>query len=382
MSGLTIKGALSFKDTSSSERVFHRRSCPRDVSPLPLWPGHDYTRLFRGYGSNVSDPTALAVTKSELSLYLNTMKDAWFTIGNGRDGVIFSRDGWLVQEPSCFHNSTLTAPGLDLIDEISPIVELDDVFIGIDAAWGNYYHFLCYGVARCHMANRLVPPSCQLIVPDYETRIGKSNLAFSKTSYDQAFFLSGLADRVTRLPPGLYHANTLRFFWTEPHDPVEIFDAPAFLSCFDDMRRSLVIDPAAPRRLLVSRDAASDPRMGVAARDLVRTMCAARGFAIIRFEELDLKSQAQALYNADCIVAPHGAGLINILFGRTDLRILELNVELDGNQSTRACFFQMSALRGQSYMALNDSQSEINPATLARALDICCGISPPPATRL
>ena len=373
MSGLTIKGTRSFKDASTSERVFHRRSGPRDVSPLPLWPGHDYTRLFSGYGSNVTDPAALAATKPELSLYLNTMEDAWFTIGNGRDGVIFNRDGWLVEEPSCFRNSELAAPGLNLTAEIAPIVQLDDVFIGTDAAWGNYYHFLCYGVARCHMANRLVPLSCQLIVPDYDSRLGRSNLAFSRASYDQAFLLSGLADRVTRLPPGLYHANTLRFFWTEPHDPIELFDAPEFLSCFDDIRRFLVTDPAAPRRLLVSRDAATDPRIGVDARDLVRTMCAARGFAVIRFEELDLRTQAQAVYNADCIVSPHGAGLINILFGRDDLRVLELNVELDGNGSMRACFFQMSALRGQSYMALNSSQDEMTPATLARALDICCG---------
>lgn len=371
MTNLRIKGSRSFRSVSTSERVFHRPAGPRAVMPVPLWPGHDYTRLFRGYGSNVADPESLAATTNELSLYLNTMQDAWFTIGNGCDGVIFDRDGWMVAEPACFRDHAVVTEGRDL-GNITPVVELDDVFIGIDAAWGNYYHLLCYGVARCHMANRLVPPSCQLIVPDDASRRGGMNLAFSADSYDQAFALSGLADRVTRLPPGLYHANTLRFLWTEPHDPIELFHVPDFLSCFEDMRRSQVLDPTAPRRLLVSRDAASDPRIGVEARDLVRAMCADRGFTIIRFEEMDLRAQAHTLYNAECIVAPHGAGLVNILFGRSDLRVLELNVELDGNDSMRACFFQMAALRSQRYMALNSSQGEITPATLARALDLCC----------
>jgi hypothetical protein len=372
MTSLTVRGTRSFKDVSSSERVFHRQAGPRGVQPVPLWPGHDYTSLFKGYCSHVPDPAALAATRPELSLYLNTMQNAWFTIANGLDGVIFDHDGWLVGEPSCFHDSELTAPGRDLVAELGPVVELDDVFIGHDAAWGNYFHFLCYTAARCHMANKRVPSSCQLIIPDYRSRHGRSNLSYSEATYDQAFSLTGLADRVTRLPTGLYHANTLRFFWTEPHDPTQILDAPEFLLLFDDIRRSLTIDPRAPRRLLVSRDAAPDPRMGFEARDLVRRMCADRGFTIIRFEEMDLRAQAQALYNADCIVAPHGAGLINTLFGRSDLRVLELNTELDGNGSMRAWFFQLAALRDQTYMALNGSRGEIMPATLARALDICC----------
>lgn len=372
MTGLTVKGDRSFKEVSASEQICHRPPAPRDVLPLPLWSGHDYTPLFKGYWSHVPDPAGLAATKPEFCLYLNTVQDAWFTIGDGRDGVIYDHDGFVVAEPSCFRNADLCEPGRDLSAELQPVVEMDDVFIGNDAAWGNYYHFVLYGVARCHMANKLVPPTCKLIMPDYKSRYGRSNLAFSEDTYHQAFLLSGLADRVTRLPPGLYHANTLRFFWTEPRAPTEILDAPEFLSFFDEIRGTLTRDPDAPRRLLVSRDAASDPRIGTKARDLVRTMCAERGFTIIRFEDLDLRAQAQALYNADCIVAPHGAGLANILFGRSNLKVLELATELDGNGSIRACFFQIAALRGQLYMALNGSRGEITPATLARALDICC----------
>lgn len=374
MTRLIIGPPRSFRDISHSERIFHRPSAPRDVFPVPVWPTQNFTPLFKGYWTNVADPMAMAATKLELSLYLNTMTDAWFTIGNGGDGVVFDRDGGLVVEPSCFRNDALFQLGRDLTAEMTPVVELDDVFIGNDAAWGNYYHFLCYGLARCHLANQRLPSTCQLIMPDYQSRRGISNLAFSEAAYEQAFVLGGLTQRVTRLPPGLYHANTLRFLWTEPHAPTEILDVPEIHSYFDEVRAGLTRDPAAPRRLLLSRDGSSDPRIGAEASELVRTMCVARGFVIVRFEDMDFKAQAQALYNADCIVAPHGAGLINILFGRSDLKVLELNTELDGNGSIRACFFQIAASRGQPYMVLNGSRSEINSATLARALDICCSL--------
>jgi hypothetical protein len=142
---------------------------------------------------------------------------------------------------------------------------------------------------------------------------------------------------------------------------------------FDTIRAGLVSDPASPRRLLVSRDGASDPRIGTQARDLVRSMCVARGFKIVEFEGMDLRSQAQALFNADCIVSPHGAGLANLSFGRSDLRVLELNTELDGDGSVRACFFQVATEGGQTYMTLNGSGGEIDTARLSAALDICCG---------
>lgn len=372
MTTLRIQGSRDFREFGTAERIFHRPRRPREIFPVQVWPGQDFTALYKGYNRHAADPTAAFSTLSELNLYLFALHDAWFTIENGLDGVIFDRDGWIVNEPSCFRRYSLSETGRDLGAEISPIVELDDVFIGPDAAWGNYYHFLCYGMACCYIARNLVPESCALIMPDYESRKVYSNLSFSQSTYDQAFELSGLSNRVTKLPVGLYHANTLRFLWTDPREPPYLLEVPAFQSMFDEIRRSLTIDPNLPKRLLVSRSGASDSRMGTEAHDLVRRMCADRGFSIVKFEEMDLRQQAQALFNADCIVAPHGAGLVNTMFGRQHLRILELNTELDDDGSTRACFYQLAAERNQLYMSLNGSRQEINPASLARALDICC----------
>lgn len=373
MSALVIQGIRSAADVGVAERVFHRPAAPRAVMPRPVWPGQDFAPLARGYRRHATDPSSDFATSGELSLFLTTLEDAWFTIENGIDGMVLDRDGWIINDTAMFRHAGLSAAGRDLAAEVAPIVELDDVFVGNDAAWHNYFHFMSYGVARCHMALGLVPDTCQLVMPDYTSRIHYSDLAYSQATYDQAFSLSGLNERTTRLPVGLYHARKVRFFWTQPSEPSDILEVPAHQGLFHDIKRRLEHVPDAPRRLLVLRDAASDPRIGEQAAALVRLMCAERGFTVIRFEEMDLQAQAQAVFNADCIVAPHGAGLGNTMFGQPHLRVLELNTELDGDGSIRACFFQTAAERGQTYMVLNASRGEITPATLARALDICCG---------
>jgi hypothetical protein len=369
---LRILGGRPSRDLATAEIVSRQPSTARTRLPVAIWPGQDFTPLMKGYDPWTPDPVAKFATQTEQALKLYTMEDAFFVIDNGADGLILDRDGWTADEPGCFRHPNVCTIGRDLVEGRPGIVEMDDVFVGNDAAWHNYFHFLCYGVARCYLANSLVPPECQLVMPDYASRKTYSNLAYSQATYDQAFEMSGLADRVTRLPVGLYHARKLRFFWTDPVEPTRLLDIPEFYRMFADIRRTLHADSTAPRRLLVSRDAAADPRIGAEARDLVRTLCVERGFTTLRFEDMDLRAQAQALFNADCIVAPHGAGLANILFGQNHLKVLELNTELDGNGSMRACFYQLAAARGQDYMVLNGSRGEITRENMQAALDLCC----------
>ncbi len=373
MTPLVIQGSRSAVGAGVAERVFHRPAAPRVAMPHPVWPRQDFAPLARGYRKYNSDPVLDFPLRAELNLYLTTLDDAWFTIENGIDGMVLDCDGWIINETAMFRHAGLSATGRDLSAEVAPVVELDDVFVGNDAAWHNYYHFMLYGVARCHMAWGLVPDSCLLVMPDYATRIHYSQLAYSQDTYEQAFSLSDLAERVTRLPVGLYHARKLRFFWTQPSEPTDILEVPALYRMFEDIKCGLMRDPQAPRRLLLSRSSTSDPRLGSEATALVHLMCAERGFTVIRFEEMALRAQAQAIFNASCIVAPHGAGLANAMFGQSQLRVLELHSDLDGNDSLRACFFQIATEQGQPYMVLNASRGELTAATLARALDICCG---------
>lgn len=369
---LCITGRVSNEHMQPQSLLAHRPQGPRTRLPAKAWDGQDFAPMQKGLDRYSATPEQDFATLADLKLNLYTLENAWFVIANGLDGVILTEAGHLVEEPSCFADPTMTAPHQDLMALGLPVVEMNDVFVGSDGAWNNYFHWLCYGLARSRIAARVVPDTCQIVVPEYGPRPGGFQVAYTPTTYEQTLQASGLADRLTRLPIGLYHAKTLRFMWSLPRQPTEFLELPEFYEMFASIRATLKHRPDAPRRLLVSRAGARDPRIGAEAAKLVQDMCLARGFALVRFEDMDFNAQAEALYNADCIVAPHGAGLVNTLFGRDTLRVLELNSEMDGDGSTRACFYQITTNRGQPYMTLNGSKGEIDAGRMAAALDFLC----------
>jgi hypothetical protein len=336
--------------------------------PVPLWDGQDFSALHRGLDRYSSDPSADFQTLADFKLNLYTLSDAYFAIGTGVDGLILNADGAKIEEPSCFTDLRIVRDGFDLLSLGLPLYDLDEVFVGFDGAYKNYFHFLCFALARCHAALPHLPASCQIVMPRYEARPEGFTYGFRRGAYDQAIALSGMADRLSFLPAGIYRARTLRFLWTLPRQPTDFLEAPAFYDMFADIRSKLSYDDATPRRILLSRAATAEPRLRPETVRLVNGMCQEKGFTVLRFEDLDFIEQATLMYNADCIIAPHGAGLVNILFARDDLRILELGSELDGDGSVRASFYQMAANRGQPYRVLNDSRGEVNADTLSRAL--------------
>jgi capsular polysaccharide biosynthesis protein len=72
------------------------------------------------------------------------------------------------------------------------------------------------------------------------------------------------------------------------------------------------------------------------------------GFAIVQPEQLPVAEQAKLLGSATCIVAPHGAGLTNMLFAPPGARLIEL-LHPDF-QST--CYKNLAAACGLPYTAL------------------------------
>ncbi len=371
---MRITGEVSVAHMATAATIYHRPAQPRTRLPQKIWPEQEFSALAKGFDRYSATPNRDFATLAPLGFHLYELKDAWFAVGNGVDGLILTANGEKVAEPSCFTDGAVTKVGADLATLGLPVRgDLDDAYVGFDGAWHNYFHFLCYALARCHAAEPCLPPGCQMVIPEYEERPGGFEIAYRQATYEQAIRLSGLAERLTRLPMGLYRAKTLRFLWSVPRQPTEFLEIPQFSHMFAGMRRHLRHRPDAPRRLLLSRAGARDPRIGQEAAELVQGMCLARGFTVMRFEEMDLIGQAEALFNADCIVAPHGAGLVNTLFGRDELRVLELGSELDGDGSLRACFYQTATNRGQPYMILNGTAGEIEPERLAMALEKLCG---------
>ncbi len=82
-------------------------------------------------------------------------------------------------------------------------------------------------------------------------------------------------------------------------------------------------EPTRSRRILVSRQAAPRGRR-ITNFDALATALEREGFEIHALENYSLADQIDLFFDAETIVAPHGAGLANLLFSPDRVRVVEL----------------------------------------------------------
>ena len=106
-------------------------------------------------------------------------------------------------------------------------------------------------------------------------------------------------------------------------------------------------------------------------------MLAERGIAPVRMEALDFAGQVEVMARARAVVAPHGAGLTNMLFCRAGTPVVEIADPDYPNPN----FYAMAAALGLPY-ALVPARGvggghplhrdlSVDPAAVERALDRC-----------
>ncbi|HEY1934464.1 MAG TPA: glycosyltransferase family 61 protein [Acetobacteraceae bacterium] len=330
------------------------RNAGQDIGPL-------MRRLPRHPRSNVLMPA--------VRLDMLTVRDGWLVIGDGVDGLILNREQRIVRQPAKFSVPDRTGAGVTELDLPLSDTRFDQVFIGVDADWTNWFHWLCFALFRSAFAAELLRDDCPIVLPDYPAVDASPRLRFSHAAWGQSLAAAGLLGRATFLPPGIYKAGVIRFLWTQPNEPTSLTLLPAFHGVFARMRRGLRYRPELPRRLLVSRTTATDPRIAVQEWETLIKLASAHGFQPITFEALDFRTQAEAMFNADAVIGVHGAGLTNIMFGRRDLRVMELNLPLDGSELLRPWFYLLAHARRQPYGFLNQAAGDLNQERLAAAID-------------
>jgi capsular polysaccharide biosynthesis protein len=102
------------------------------------------------------------------------------------------------------------------------------------------------------------------------------------------------------------------------------------------------VDPdQGPDRILISREDASDRR--IENRPVVQDLLSDRGFATRTLEGLSISEQIALFSGVEAIVAPHGAGLVNMMFA-DDSKVLELFGE-----RVNECYYTMAASLGFDY---------------------------------
>jgi len=101
---------------------------------------------------------------------------------------------------------------------------------------------------------------------------------------------------------------------------------------------------SSPRRIYVSR--ADATRRQVSNRAVVETLLETFGFESYVLGELTVAEQIELFSNAEIVLAPHGAGLTNVIFG-TDLSVVELF-----GPKKNTTFYRLSDLCGHEYRSL------------------------------
>jgi hypothetical protein len=364
---LTIAGFSAAKVCADEQSmVLVQPSRGAYPAPPPAYRGQDLGWLTRRL-PHVARPVGTPFVPT-VRLHLYTLHNGRFCIGQGLDGLVLTADERVVQEMSAFSElgrarAAQVTHGLSEADGI-----LDDVFVGFDAAWGNWFHFLCFALARSALAASLLPSACRIALPDLTSRPA-TDVRFSVATWQQALEAFGLNQATLKLPPGIYRARRLRFLWTEPGAATNITYLAEFQRVFASIRHGLRGCPDLPRRLLVARNRVTDTRLEPTETDLLHRIAAEHGFVPMHFEAMDFRSQAAAMFNAEAVMGVHGAGLANLLFGRGNLRVLEINRSIGGESFPRPWCYLLAMARRQRYLVINRDAGELNAPTLHIAID-------------
>ena len=309
----------------------------------------------------------MVIPRIELNLY--TIENGLLFLDHGLDGTIVTAEGHPIHQTAAFHKARSFGKEATSIINGDP-VDLGEVFVGFDGAWRNYFHWICFGLPKSYFANQVLDQSAIIAVPDYQAAQASGSISYSEATYNQSLEYSGLTDRVTRLPPGIYRAEKLRFFWTDPKQPTDIIYLHQFYGLFDRiLRHANPLDPGL-RRIYLTRSNSVANRLDSLAARIVTETAERHGFTTVNFEGLDLFQQISIFANVDRVISPHGAGLANSLFNNKSVKLLELNKVLDDHASLRPWFYLLARGRGHRYVTLDIGDTTFSAEQIESALRI------------
>ena len=301
-----------------------------------------------------------------------TIENGYFLIGPGNDGVLLTADGQPIIETLNFIGRTLP----DRAALAQSATELDfDVFISVDAAWNYYYHWLCIAIPKMLMARHFDASPFRTVIPDYRGRREAGwPMKFNETTWDQSLYLTGISDNIVVLPPGIYKSDRINTILIDNRQPAYLSCLDEFADLYEPIRSKLRECTVSPKRIIVRRR--DSQRISQTEYELLEHEARQRGFVGVYLEDLDFRQQAELFFNAEVVIAPHGAGLSNIIFGKSTLRILEINRFLGSEQYLRPWFYLLACGRKQSYTFLNATAGELEPEKVRSAIDKICARLP------
>ena len=228
---------------------------------------------------------------------------------------------------------------------------------------GSHYFYMLSGIREVMRRSKTLAcaePVCPLPIIGYyhEMFEGLIRVAKAKKIFGDVMVL--ISDRRPR-----YIDEMLDLIGVKK-DHIIISDRPvrvskgALIPCWNDSGENLKSDVCAFREFLISRlickcfggglyvSRAKSSRSLPNERDIELSL-EARGFRIVYFEELRFAEQLCAVHSADVIVAPHGAGLANLIVARPGTTVIEIMTQGWAN----SCYGHLAESLGLNYSCID-----------------------------
>jgi capsular polysaccharide biosynthesis protein len=226
------------------------------------------------------------------------------------DGVVITASGQLVYD-TLWGDENFERSEINTRRRLRPATPLAGTCASLISLWqGNYHHWLFDALPRLAALELAELNHLPLIVPERLAAFQRDTLNVLGYPPDQWRAYAG------------EHVRPDTLVWPSP---ASIIGYPSRYA-IDWLRRRLLpalITPSSARgrRIYVSRARASSRRVQNEL-DVIAAL-APYGFETVHTELLTIREQAELFSTAEAVVAPHGAGISNILFG-TRLAVLEI----------------------------------------------------------
>jgi tetratricopeptide (TPR) repeat protein len=263
-----------------------------------------------------------------------------------RDGAQFAvvgRDGALVSELVPDERFP-SAVGRFAVHRRVPATTLELAFVTPLFGWQNHFQTLVHVLPTLAIYRRL-NLTCPVVVPGPPSALQSEVIAASGISPDAAILpaeeIAGASIELA-VCPGSESSGRLLREWA------------------DGVLRHVQDDESGKRHdgvLYISRGA-NRRRVLVNEAELEERLRATWGASVTRMEELTFREQIGAVRSASVVVAPHGAGLANLLFARPDAVI----VELVPDRYPNANYARLAANARRLYVSLTGTVEEARTA--------------------
>jgi hypothetical protein len=174
----------------------------------------------------------------------------------------------------------------------------------------NYFHWMVEGIVALYILKKVRGTAAKIVLP---SAIGQA----SKLQYLESLKLFGLDSiEMTQRPDPVVQVE--RAYWLQAGDLLRDLPEHLMVEIQTFISKSLGVTEAR-KRVYVERE----HLRRVDNAEEVRRFLEDRGFVTVRLEGMPIIEQARLFASAEFVIAPHGAGMSNLIFTPASARVIE-----------------------------------------------------------